>query len=74
MTLQDPHAHEYRFRWFQGISGFLCSPHSTKKIYGFPHRYPIKTDKDSTDSIADNMACFFIIKYRWKFLSNDYIP
>lgn len=51
MTLQDPHAHEYRFRWFQGISGFLCSPHYTKKIYGFPHRYPIKTDKDSTDSI-----------------------
>jgi|GEM_PF-2471195 hypothetical protein len=31
MTLQDPHAHEYRFRWFQGISGFLCSPTFYKK-------------------------------------------
>ncbi len=35
----------------RGFLAFSVPPHSTKKIYGFPHRYPIKTDKDSTDSI-----------------------
>ena len=35
----------------RGFLAFSVPPHSTKKIYGFPHRYPIKTDKDSTDSV-----------------------